>query len=126
MQPDIYNALLGAMTAPSTKRGNGEREGKVYPMVMSVGWNPFYKNSVRSCEVHVMAPFTANFYDSHMNLVVLGFIRPEYDYVSREALVQDIKTDIDVAGRSLARGPYVRFAGEGSLTDFGGKSEVAS
>jgi len=23
-------------------------EEKIYPMVMSIGWNPFYKNTVRS------------------------------------------------------------------------------
>lgn len=32
------------------KRIDGERgeEGGVWPMVMSIGWNPFYKNKVRS------------------------------------------------------------------------------
>ena len=38
-----------------------------------------------------------------MNLLILGFIRPEYDYVSAESLVRDIKVDIEVAKRSLER-----------------------
>ena len=33
--------------------GLNEQEGKVHPMVMSLGWNPFYKNerltAVSSC-----------------------------------------------------------------------------
>jgi len=30
------------------EKEEGEGEGMVLPMVMSVGWNPFYRNSVRS------------------------------------------------------------------------------
>lgn len=98
----------------------------VFPMVMSIGWNPFYKNTVRSVEVHIMHDFKRDFYGSHMNLVILGFIRPEYDYVSVESLVEDIRTDIDVAGRSLERAAYKRFREEEGLREFGGKTEVAS
>jgi len=34
---------------------------------------------------------------------MLGFIRPEYDYVSKESLIEDIRTDCRVAERSLRR-----------------------
>lgn len=98
----------------------------VYPMVMSIGWNPFYKNTVRSVEVHVMHDFAKDFYGCHVNLVILGFIRPEYDYVSLESLVEDIRTDIQVARDSMAREAYAKFREERSLVDFEGKSEVAA
>jgi riboflavin kinase len=75
-------------------------------MVMSLGYNPYYGNKVRSVEVHVMHTFERDFYDAYLNLSILGFIRPEYDYVSKEALIDDIKTDIEVAGRSLDREGY--------------------
>ncbi|KAK8190488.1 uncharacterized protein BKA78DRAFT_252442 [Phyllosticta capitalensis] len=90
----------------------------VYPMAMSIGWNPFYKNTVRSVEVHIMHDFPRDFYGSHLNLVVLGFIRPEYDYVSKEALIDDIRTDIDVAHRSLARPAYAALKKDPYLFDF--------
>lgn len=37
-----------------------EASGRVFPMVMSIGWNPFYKNTVRSvvgivCAKHAVA-----------------------------------------------------------------------
>ncbi|KAM3415471.1 Riboflavin kinase [Cercospora zeina] len=99
--------------------------GTVYPMVMSIGWNPFYKNTVRSVEVHIMQDFETDFYGSHMNLLILGFIRPELDYVSKESLIEDIKTDIDVAGRSLSRPAYVALARDPYLVDSEGKDEVA-
>jgi riboflavin kinase len=72
-------------------------------MVMSIGYNPFYKNTVRSAEVHVLHKFEKDFYGSEMRVEILGFIRPEYDYVDVEALVKDIKLDCEVAGRSLGR-----------------------
>lgn len=38
-----------------------------------------------------------------MNCLLLGFIRPELDFESVEALVRDIMTDIEVAKNSLER-----------------------
>jgi riboflavin kinase len=75
----------------------------VYPMVMSIGYNPFYKNTVRSAEVHVLQKFSQDFYDAHMRLLILGFIREEKDYKSLEALIEDINFDCHVAKKSLAR-----------------------
>lgn len=72
-------------------------------MVMSIGYNPFYKNPVRSAEVHILHDFDKDFYGAYMRLEILGFIRPEYDYVSKESLVEDIKFDVSVAAKSLER-----------------------
>lgn len=85
---------------PESKRSEG---WGVYPMVMSIGYNPFYKNTVRSAEVHVLHPFKEDFYGSEMALSILGYIRPEYDYVSKESLIEDINEDCRVATRSLER-----------------------
>ena len=48
-----------------------------------------------------------DFYTTPLNLLILGYIRPEYDYVSLEALVEDIRVDCEVARESLRRGAYV-------------------
>lgn len=72
-------------------------------MVMSIGYNPFYKNTVRSAEVHVLHKFSQDFYDVPMRLLLLGFIREEKDYKSLEALIEDINFDCEVAKNSLAR-----------------------
>ncbi|KAI2463729.1 riboflavin kinase [Annulohypoxylon bovei var. microspora] len=76
---------------------------QIFPMVMSIGYNPFYKNSVRSAEVHVLHKFAADFYDAPMRLLILGFVREERDYPSLDALVVDINVDCEVARQSLAR-----------------------
>jgi riboflavin kinase len=117
----VYYGWAGLSPSPATSN-----QPAVFPMVMSIGWNPFYKNTVRSVEVHIMHDFEQDFYGSHMNLVILGFIRPEYDYVSLESLVEDIRTDIQVSKDSLEREAYARFREEESLLEFSGKSEVAS
>ena len=81
-------------------------------MVMSIGYNPFYKNTVRSAEVHVLHEFQKDFYGTEMTISILGYIRPEYDYVDVESLVKDIKTDIEVAKKSLAREEWEKGAGD--------------
>jgi len=103
-----------ATAAASTTTANS----KVFPMVMSIGWNPFYKNSVRSVEVHIIHIFPKDFYGVQMNLVILGFIRPEFDYVSKEALIEDIKMDIKVGVNSLEREEYREYRNDPYLTNF--------
>ncbi|KAL1871183.1 hypothetical protein VTK73DRAFT_2234 [Phialemonium thermophilum] len=97
-------------TSTSTSTSDGTSSGgggppafRIFPMVMSIGYNPFYKNTVRSAEVHVLHTFGADFYGAEMRLLLLGFIREERDYASLDALIADINTDCDVARASLAR-----------------------
>jgi len=87
-----------------------EGQTKVYPMVMSLGLNPFYKNKKLTAEIHIMHPFNADFYGHEMKAIVLGYIRPESDYTSREGLIEDIETDKRVALKSLLRPAYQKFA----------------
>lgn len=97
----------------------------IFPMVMSIGYNPFYKNEVRSAEVHVLHKFTADFYDVPMRLLILGFIREEKDYKSLEALIEDINFDCEVAKNSLAREAWAPEKGRViSGKDVGGHLDV--
>jgi len=41
--------------------------------------------------------------------VVLGYIRPELDYISREALIEDIEVDKRVALNCLQRPEYKKY-----------------
>ena len=75
-------------------------------------------------EVHIMHDFPNDFYGARMNLLILGFVRPEYDYVDRESLIEDIRMDIEVARKSLDQGAYVRLKDDPYLTQFeGGEHE---
>ena len=72
-------------------------------MVMSIGFNPYFKNTVRTAEVHVLHKFEETFYGEEMRLLVLGYVRPEKDYPSLDALIEDITFDTEVARASLKR-----------------------
>ncbi|TKY88663.1 hypothetical protein EX895_002294 [Sporisorium graminicola] len=90
-----------------TKRIHLEPEdSQVYPMVMSVGWNPFYKNTHKTAEVHILHKFASDFYGLEIRVVVLGYVRPEYNYDSMDALIEDIEMDKKVTVNSLARPLY--------------------
>jgi riboflavin kinase len=78
-----------------------------------------------------MHEFKADFYGFEMRAIVLGYIRPELDYVSRgtsfkeskcglnqlqlflaEALIEDIEVDKRVALNSLDRLGYKKYASD--------------
>ncbi|WWC60549.1 uncharacterized protein I303_103123 [Kwoniella dejecticola CBS 10117] len=111
---------LPSITAPYPPEQHAQRwnkqDEKIWPMVMSVGWNPYFKNEKITAEVHIMHPFKADFYGHHMSVLVLGYIRPELDYVSKEALIEDIQTDVKVALNGLARPEYAKYAEDPFLT----------
>ncbi|CAO1617500.1 unnamed protein product [Sympodiomycopsis kandeliae] len=88
----------------------------VYPMVMSLGWNPFFANKTKTAEVHIMHPFKTDFYGLHIKTIVLGYIRPEYNYVDVDALIKDIETDKTVALNSLQRQAYTPFISDSFFT----------
>ncbi|KAL2866393.1 dienelactone hydrolase [Aspergillus lucknowensis] len=124
-----------------------EAEGaKILPAVLSIGYNPFYKNKTRSIEIHILPSLSSpsptaepaagsesekkgeearkvkfnklpDFYGTKLNLLMLGYIRPEYDYVSVEALVEDIRVDCEVARASLLRDAYRVYLDEGEDGD---------
>lgn len=86
-----------------------EDELQCLPMVMSLGWNPFYHNKEKAAEIHIMNKFKHDFYGANVNLVVLGYIRPELDYTTKEALIEDINLDIERTMEALALPAYQAF-----------------
>jgi riboflavin kinase len=50
-----------------------------------------------------------------MAISILGYIRPEYDYVSVESLIEDINEDIEVTKRSLDREKWKEAMKDGYL-----------
>jgi riboflavin kinase len=56
-----------------------------------------------------MHVFENDFYEEELRVIILGFIRPELNYVSVAALIEDINFDIKVAHNSLDRESYREF-----------------
>ena len=85
-------------------------------MVMSIGRNNFYNNTMQSAEVHVLHGFDAHLYGVEMRLLIMGFIREMKDYPNVEALIEDIEVDCDVARQSLVREAWaLRETGKGTF-----------
>ncbi|CEP62029.1 riboflavin kinase LALA0_S04e06128g [Lachancea lanzarotensis] len=80
----------------------------VLPVVLSIGINPFYHNNAKTVELHLVHTFAHDFYGAQIKFRILGYIRPELDYTTREALIADIHNDIAIAQRALALPGYIR------------------
>ncbi|RDW75321.1 hypothetical protein BP6252_06463 [Coleophoma cylindrospora] len=113
--PSDHPDLARAPSSPYLPTASLEQGYRIFPMVMSIGYNPFYKNTVRSAEVHVLHKFEKDFYGSPMAISILGYIRPELDYVDVESLIKDIQFDCEVATKSLERENWQKGAGDGYL-----------
>jgi len=64
-----------------------------------------------------MHEFSEEFYGKELRVIVLGYIRPERDYISVDSLIQDINFDIKVAENSLARDSYFSYKNDPFFMD---------
>ncbi|BBM97400.1 riboflavin kinase / FMN hydrolase [Marchantia polymorpha subsp. ruderalis] len=88
----------------------------VYKMVMSVGWNPYFDNAEKTVEPWLLHDFPEDFYGEELRLVVVGYIRPEANFPSLEALIERIHEDGRIAKRALDVIPYKDFEHDPYLT----------
>jgi len=74
---------------------------EVHKMVMSIGWNPYYENEHKSMETHILHNFNRDLYGCILKVCIVGYLRPEKNFDSLEALITAIKDDIADAKRLL-------------------------
>lgn len=84
-------------------------------------------------EVHLLHEFPGDFYGSHLKVVILGFVRPEYNYPSMgqsfstmytstnltwtvDELIEDINLDKVAATKSLERAAYTSYKTDSYFT----------
>lgn len=75
--------------------------GEVHKCVLSIGFNPFFKNQNKTVEAHILHEFPQDFYGSELSLLILGYIRPQLDFKSLDALMHAIHADIDLGSSAL-------------------------
>ena len=83
-------------------------DGPVHDMVMSVGWNPFYKNEKRAMETHIIHEFQGDLYGRMLAVIIVGFLRPEANYDSLEKLIDAIKNDIQNGQKNNKEEKFVK------------------
>lgn len=78
-----------------------DEELAIFPMVMSIGWNPFYQNKEKAAEVHIMHKFKNTFYGASIHYNVLGYIRPELNYTTKGMYFYEDLTLQNVINRKI-------------------------
>ncbi|KAI1785361.1 riboflavin kinase [Ganoderma leucocontextum] len=113
----VYFGWSSLRLPPAEGSDQAATKFSIYPMVMLIGYNPFYENTERSAEVHILHDFAGrDFYSFEMRLLIMGFIRPERSYPGKQDLIDDIEMDCDVAWRSFEREAWsLRETGKGML-----------
>ena len=92
--------------APGIYLGWASVRGASHAMVMSIGWNPYFDNAKKTIEPWLLHEFDDDFYGEELSVVVAGYIRPEADFTTLDALVARIRRDADVARVMLTRAPF--------------------
>ncbi|CAI4223778.1 unnamed protein product [Auanema sp. JU1783] len=71
--------------------------GQVYDVVLSIGWNPHFKNEKRTVEVHFIHNFDNDFYGANVECLVVGRIRDMRSFSGLDELKKEIENDITTA-----------------------------
>jgi len=112
MKPQIEEALVNLVSgvyygwaefipASQTEKNEGLEYNNKLPMVMSIGFNPYFNNKYKTAEVHIMRKFDKDFYETTLRVSVLGFIRTEADFMKFSHLIEAIHNDVQVAKDAL-------------------------
>ena len=99
-------ALVPAIDGPSRAR----------PTVMSVGFNPYYGNTEKTVEVHVIHEYAQDFYGREVRAVALGYLRGESDFEGLEMLIGAIEGDIAQARERLGEEENAAYASAAFFT----------
>lgn len=72
----------------------------MYETVVSIGWNPFYKNEKKTIEAHLLQKLP-DFYGERISILICGFLREECNFDKLDDLISCIHSDIRVAKLKL-------------------------
>lgn len=97
-QPDTTPALKGEAPSCLSFADCGP-----HPFVMSVGYNPQFKDVALSAEVHFLYTFPCDFYGHVFRVEVLGAIREMSAFSSLQELIDTINNDVLRANEELAK-----------------------
>lgn len=114
MTPEIEEKLVDLVNGvyygwaefiPSTEMKTGDINYNLkFPMVMSIGFNPYFNNKYKTAEAHIMSKFEHDFYSATLKVEVLGFVRNEADFIKFAHLIEAIHNDVQVTKDILGLG----------------------
>ncbi|GAB5036377.1 riboflavin kinase [Nannochloropsis oceanica] len=83
---------------------------QIYKAVASIGTNPYFKNSQKTVEPHLLYEFPDDFYGEELKFLVCGYVRPEASFPSLDELVKAIRNDIAFARAALEEPEWKKFS----------------
>eukprot|EP00297_Palpitomonas_bilix_P006273 CAMPEP_0113897728 /NCGR_PEP_ID=MMETSP0780_2-20120614/18897_1 /TAXON_ID=652834 /ORGANISM="Palpitomonas bilix" /LENGTH=421 /DNA_ID=CAMNT_0000889337 /DNA_START=3 /DNA_END=1268 /DNA_ORIENTATION=- /assembly_acc=CAM_ASM_000599 len=105
---NLSGVFFGYVVVESKGEENENKDGldSIQKTVMSIGWNPHFGNTWKTLEPHIMYNYGRPLYGHNLKMVINGFLRDEIKYDSLEALIADIKLDIEHAITHLDMPPF--------------------
>jgi riboflavin kinase / FMN hydrolase len=114
----LTEALAEAVTGIYSGWASVGEDPAVYPMVMSVGFNPVFKNEQKTCEPWLLTDAFEgkDFYGQELRVLVVGYVRPERDFGSLQALIARIHEDAEVTKEALKHETFAALQSDPFLT----------
>jgi len=95
----ISDMLSGVYIGKGTFLSNIDKNANIdtnkqYKCVLSIGWNPYFENSLKTIEVFIIDYEGDNFYNEELEISISSFIRTEANFENFGELVTVITYDI--------------------------------
>ena len=102
VQQFINGVYFGNLTFKTNSKMNPLIESKrTYKGVLSIGYNPFFNNSVKTIEVFLIDYEGDDFYGEEVSLLMDGYSRSEENFANLSELVTTISYDIVLFNKIL-------------------------
>lgn len=91
----INGVYFGTITFKSNNKKNQNIQNKnYYKGVLSIGYNPFFNNKLKTIEVFLIDYEGEDFYEDEVSLLIDGYSRSEENFANLSELVTTITYDI--------------------------------
>ncbi|KAF8820140.1 riboflavin kinase [Cardiosporidium cionae] len=94
--PGVYYGYAG-ITNKDDSSFLIKKDIRMHKMVMSMGYNPFFENTVLSIEPHIFYSFPEEILGKFIRIKVIGLLRCESDFIRLGHLIQAIQWDCEIA-----------------------------
>jgi FAD synthase len=99
----LSGVYFGSCKFLSNQSGNQNINlDKTYKYVLSIGWNPYYENEIKTIEVFIIDYVGDTFYEEVLEIDINYFLRTEANFENFGELVTAITYDIVQANSMLS------------------------
>jgi riboflavin kinase len=110
---DADNGVYACWAQVGTPTGTNT----VYKGVLSIGYNPQFKNKERTLEVYILHEYADDFYGELLGVVITAYLRPQESYPSMDDLITAIQNDIKQGGEILDTEPHCTYKDDDFFAD---------